>query len=125
MFTNDSRSLSRLTKTAVVHKVIDISPEPENPKAEAPVDKLLAMMDRYSRPLYAIAGVLFAVVIVLLALPHRERQKYADTTIIPALALTPVHAQTPAQTPHRGPAGPGRMPMARERQGSPLYGRPQ
>jgi len=80
MPTNDSRSLMRSTKSAVVHKVIDITPEPDSPATKAIVDQLLTGADRHRGAVFAAAAALFATVIVLLALPHGARKSVAATT---------------------------------------------
>jgi len=67
---NDSRVLTRNTKSAVVHKVIDITQDAATPSKQHTVAKLLATADRYQSALFSLAAVLFAVAIVLLALPH-------------------------------------------------------
>jgi hypothetical protein len=67
---NDSRTLSRSTKAAVVHKVIDITPEADSPSQQSILDKVLALSEKYRTHLFIAAGVLFAVVVSLLALPH-------------------------------------------------------
>lgn len=67
----DSRSLTRFTKAAVVHKVIDITPEDTGAAPEKELfARLLATSDRYRHALFSLAAVLFMAVILLLALPH-------------------------------------------------------
>ena len=91
MPTNDSRSLSRYTKTAIVHKVIDITPEPEAPPRKVPVAQILAAAGKHRGALIAAGAVLFAGVIVLLALPHGARKRVAAAApaqVAPAAAVT-------------------------------------
>ena len=64
---NDSRSLARSTKTAIVHKVIDITPDPETSSTKAPASKILAAMDHHRGGVFAAAAVIFAVVVAMLA----------------------------------------------------------
>jgi hypothetical protein len=92
MFINDSRSLTRLTKPAVVHKVIDISSEPQTPKVETPVAKVLAATGQHSGLLFAAAVLLFAVVIALLALPHGTRKSAASSAPAPVQAQASIQA---------------------------------
>jgi len=77
---NDSRVLTRNTKSAVVHKVIDITQDAATPSKQHTVAKLLATADRYQSALFSLAAVLFAVAIVLLALPHGTRKPTAIAT---------------------------------------------
>jgi gamma-glutamylcyclotransferase (GGCT)/AIG2-like uncharacterized protein YtfP len=93
---NDSRSLTRSTKAAVVHKVIDITPEAATPSSKALLDELLALADRHRRPLLAGAAVLFAVVVVLLALPHGAHKAVA--TAAPSVPAPVVAQAVPAAT---------------------------
>ena len=87
---NDSRSLTRYTKTAVVHKVIDITPGEDAPPGKASISQLLVLADRHRGALLSIAAVLFAVAVVLLALPHGSRK--------PVVAVTsPISAPASAQ----------------------------
>ena len=95
MPTNDSKSLARFTKTAIVHKVIDITPDLDGPVRKDLFSQVLAATDRYRGALLAVAAVLFAVVIVLLLLPpHGGRKPMAA-----AAPAAPVVAQQPAAPP--------------------------
>ncbi len=78
MPTNDSRTLTRYTKSAVVHKVIDITPEADAPASKVTFSQVLATMQRHRNPVLSVAAVLFAALIVLLALPHGGRKPVAS-----------------------------------------------
>ena len=79
MPTNDPRTLARSTKTAIVHKVIDITPGAELPTSpKDPFSRLLDATDRYKGALFGIAALLLAVVIVMLAFPRRATRSYAE-----------------------------------------------
>jgi hypothetical protein len=86
MPTNDSRSLTRFTKTAVVHKVIDITPETDAPSRKVTAAQLLAAFETHRKVLLPVAAVLFAAVIFLLALSHG-----AHKTTVAAAAPAPAH----------------------------------
>ena len=93
---NDSRSLTRCTKTAVVHKVIDITPEAEVPRSNVPVSQLLAAAGSHRGALLSVAAILFAAVIVLLALPHAARKPAsAQSAAAPAQIAAPVAPVAP------------------------------
>jgi len=81
---NDSRTLTRVTKTAVVHKVIDITPEPASPSTKLPVAQWLAIASRHRGVVICAAAVVFAVIIAMLALFHRSKT--------PAVAALPAHS---------------------------------
>jgi len=83
---SDSRSLTRSTKTAIVHKVIDITPEAPSAAKQAIVDKVLALADRYRRGLFAVVAVLFAAIIALLAAPHGGKKGVVAAAAAPARA---------------------------------------
>jgi len=89
---NDSRSLSRTTKTAIVDKVIDITPEPAVPAKQPLIDQVLATTEKYRKPLIAAATGLFAVVVVLLAISHGRKP-------LAAAPAGPAHAPTVALNP--------------------------
>jgi hypothetical protein len=93
MPTNDSRSLARSTKTAVVHKVIDITPDAAPSSTKDTVAQILALAESHRKALYAVAAVLFAVVVALLALPHGARKAAVAAAPAPA---APIVAQKPA-----------------------------
>jgi hypothetical protein len=100
MPTNDTRSLARTAKTAVVHKVIDITPDPEASSTKAPAGKLLAAMDRYRGGLFAAAAVIFAVVVATLAIPHGRKATAAAAPAAPAtLTAAPVIVKSAPQKP--------------------------
>jgi hypothetical protein len=101
MPTNDSRTLTRYTKSAVVHKVIDITPEADAPASKVTFEQVLAMMQRHRNALLSVAAVLFAVVIVLLALPHGARPPAAPAQI----AAAPAHP-APAVAQNTAPRQP-------------------
>ena len=100
---NDSRSMVRSTKTAMVHKVIDITPEPASSPKQPLRDQVLEMAERHRLPLLGGAAVLFAVVVGLLAL-HRGSH-VAKVTSAPAAAAPVVvlAAQKPAQSAPQKP----------------------
>ncbi len=92
---NDSRALARYTKSAVVHKVIDITPEAGGPSSQVSVSQLLAIAKRHRGVMIALGAVLLAAIVCLLALPHGSRRTAAaaiPTQIKPAA----VAAQAPA-----------------------------
>jgi len=107
---SDSRSLTRSTKTAIVHKVIDITPEPDSPSRQPVLEKVLALTEQYQKELILTAGVLFAVVVGLLALHHgSHRQVVAAQPPKPApiLAQTaPVSPKVVTTAPPAAPKGP-------------------
>jgi len=88
---NDSRTLTRVTKNAVVHKVIDITPQMDEPPKKRLVSRLLAAPGEHLGALISVAVVLFATVIMLLALPHGGRKAVAA-----AAPAQPVAAQAAA-----------------------------
>jgi gamma-glutamylcyclotransferase (GGCT)/AIG2-like uncharacterized protein YtfP len=94
MPTNDTRSLVRSSKTAVVHKVIDITPDPAPSSTKAPAGKLLAAMARHRVGLFAVAAVLFAVTVAMLAIPHSHK---AAATAAPATRVSAAPATVPAK----------------------------
>ena len=97
MPSNDSCSLTRTTKNAVVHKVIDITPEVDSPSKTSILSELLAATMRRRGVMISVAAVLFAGIIILLALP-RGAQKPVASAIPPApAAAKPVVAQKPAR----------------------------
>jgi hypothetical protein len=67
---NDSRSLVRSTKAAVVHKVIDITPEPDAPKRKVVLEEALAYAQQHRNACLAGAAALLALVVGLLSLGH-------------------------------------------------------
>jgi len=87
MPTNDTRSLVRSSKTAVVHKVIDITPDSAASSTKAPSGKLLAAMDHYRGGLFAAAAVIFAVVVAMLAIPHARKTASAPAPAAPVSAI--------------------------------------
>jgi hypothetical protein len=91
---NDSRTLSRSTKTAVVHKVIDITPEQAPPQREPIAAQVLTAMNRHQAPLFAAAAVLLAVVVSLLAVHHGARKPVALAA--PSAPSAPAIPQNPA-----------------------------
>lgn len=92
---NDSRSLARSTKTAIVHKVIDITPEPASAPKQELRDKVFAIAEKHRLPLIGGAAVLFAVVVATLAIPHGGHK--AITAAAP-VATAPVVAQAAPKT---------------------------
>lgn len=92
---NDSRTLMRSTKAAVIHKVIDITP-PDAPSSNDIFSRLIAATDRYRGALFALVAVLFAVVIVLLAFPRGGRRLVAAAVPVPARAVPAVASPVPA-----------------------------
>ena len=92
---NDSRSLARSTKTAIVHKVIDITPEPASAPKQELRDKVFAIAEKHRVPLIGGAAVLFAVVVATLAIPHGGHK--AITAAAP-VATAPVVAQAAPKT---------------------------
>jgi hypothetical protein len=90
MPTNDSRSLTRSTKSAVVHKVIDITPQPASLSKKDLAAQLLAAASRHRGPVFAMAAAVFATVIVLLAVAHGGHKSVAAATPPPAAAQAAV-----------------------------------
>jgi gamma-glutamylcyclotransferase (GGCT)/AIG2-like uncharacterized protein YtfP len=86
---NDSRSLARSTKAAIVHKVIDITPEQPSPAKQELRDKVFAMAEKHRMPLIGGAAVLFALIVGTLAIPHHghtARTSPGPTVSVPTLA---------------------------------------
>jgi len=96
MPTNDTRSLVRSSKTAVVHKVIDITPDSAASSTKAPAGKLLAAMDRYRGGLFAAAAVIFAAVVAILAIPHAHKSTAAAAPAAPATPTVTLIVAKPA-----------------------------
>lgn len=67
---NDSHSLTRLTKNAVVHKVIDITPRMDAPSSKPFIARMIALPREHLGAVIAGAAVVFAAIIVLLAGTH-------------------------------------------------------
>ena len=91
MPTNDSRSLTRITKSAVVHKVIDITPEPVEPSSKIIAAQILAYARKHQMAAIAAAAVFFAAVVLLLAIPHRAHTASSAATAphsVPAASIT-------------------------------------
>jgi len=90
---NDSRSLARYTKSAIVHKVIDITPASDAPSRKDRAARLFAAAGEHRGALLSLAGAIFAVVILLLALPHGARAPLAAAQA-PVVRINPVAVQT-------------------------------
>jgi gamma-glutamylcyclotransferase (GGCT)/AIG2-like uncharacterized protein YtfP len=99
MPTNDPRSLARSTKAAVVHKVIDITPQPAGISTETPFVKIVAKLDRARGPLFGIAALLFGVLIFLLARPHGARNAAGSAPALATIQISPAVPKTPASQP--------------------------
>jgi len=98
MPTNDSRTLTRYTKAAVVHKVIDITPRAESPSRQAPVAQILAAAERRRPALVAAAAIAFALLIVFLVLPRHPRTSAAGPNLTQN-AAAPLPNAAPGQSP--------------------------
>jgi hypothetical protein len=109
MPTNDSRSLTRYTKSAVVHKVIDITPQAAAPSRKLSAAQVLAELSNHRRALIPVAAILFAAVVLLLALPHGARKVAGEAA--PGSAK-PVLAQAAAGVPQKiAPRAPVRIEL--------------
>ncbi len=86
MPTNDSRSLTRITKTATVHKVIDITREPQSTTQQHPLPQILASAACHRVALLAAGGLVLAALILVLALPHGAGKSAAAATTASAPA---------------------------------------
>jgi len=105
---NDSRTLTRYTKAAVVHKVIDITPV-EKPsktplkaralqalKALKALEALQAPMARHRNILIGAGGAILALAVILLAIPHHGHKTVAATTpASPQVQIAPVVVARP------------------------------
>ena len=76
----DSRTLTRITKSAVVHKVIDITPQADTPSRKSFMEKALAVPGKHLGATIAAAAVLFAAIIILLVMPHGAPKAAASAT---------------------------------------------
>jgi hypothetical protein len=93
MPTTDSRSLSRYAKAAVVHKVIDITPDPEPDSTQTTLAQILAIIHQHRTGLFGLATLLFVVIILSLTLPHAARPVAVAPT--PPAPATPAEAKAP------------------------------
>jgi hypothetical protein len=103
---NDSRMLARSTKTAVVSRVIDITPDPVSASKKATAAEVLAFAKGHRNVLTGAALVLFALIIASLALPHGARKSTtaatpaapvvaeADPLAAPSIPVTPAASIT-------------------------------
>jgi len=73
MPSNDSRSLVRSTKAAIVHKVIDITPDGGQSSVKPARAKLFTQFERHRGIILGAALGAFGAVIALLALPHGHK----------------------------------------------------
>ncbi|MGA3170165.1 MAG: hypothetical protein ABSE62_04060 [Chthoniobacteraceae bacterium] len=96
MPTNDSRSLIRTTKSAVVHKVIDITPDAGGASKKVTASQLLAIADRHRGALLALAAVLFGGAIALMAIHGAARSTASATPAHPATPVQAIAAPKPA-----------------------------
>jgi hypothetical protein len=108
MPTNEIRSLTRVTKAAVVSKVIDITPEPAARSRQIPVFEILKSLTQQRAVALGAAAILFAAVITLLAAPHfihKAQVASAQVQKAPATPKVDVITQKIAPKP-TAPAGP-------------------
>jgi gamma-glutamylcyclotransferase (GGCT)/AIG2-like uncharacterized protein YtfP len=87
---NESRSLTRSAKAAVVHKVIDITPEAGETSAKGIAFKVLAAMEQYRGGLFAAAAAVIAIEIALLAFPHHHKLAAATVPAVPVATAAPL-----------------------------------
>jgi len=104
MPTNDSRALTRYTKTAVVHKVIDITPEPVSGSSKVSAAQLLALFGKHRGAVIAAGAILFAGVIALLALPHGGHKAVTAAPAMPAASQAHPAASVAAISQKNQPA---------------------
>ena len=108
MPTTDARSLTRYVKTAIVHKVIDITPGLEESRSNVPITEGLAFIKKHVGLIVALGVVLVPGVIALMVFGHGSQKKAAVLAPAhPAIALAQAAPTAPKVVlPKAAPAAP-------------------
>ncbi|HEX4086625.1 MAG TPA: hypothetical protein VHY22_17060 [Chthoniobacteraceae bacterium] len=104
MPTNDSRTLTRITKSAVVHKVIDITPEPASASRKIPAAQMFASLLKHRVAVIAAGAAVLAGSVFTLAMPHAAHKAVAAAAPVhpaPAAIVAPVISQKNPPAPQK------------------------